>query len=145
MSVTTNPAAEEALVEQLAQRLSVVLDEGHADDVRVLDVRNLTVITDFMIVASARSQRQARALVERVRDAAREAQSDILGVEGEQPGDWVLIDLSGVIVHIMQTETREFYQLEKLWEQGPEALARSQVDDASSAPADSEREADDGI
>ena len=87
MSVTTNPAAEEALVEQLAQRLSVVLDEGHADDVRVLDVRNLTVITDFMIVASARSQRQARALVERVRDAAREAQSDILGVEGEQPGD----------------------------------------------------------
>ncbi|MFT4560745.1 MAG: ribosome-associated protein [Gammaproteobacteria bacterium] len=102
--------------EALRDLVASALDDGKAEDIRVLDVRGMTSITDFMIVASGRSSRQVRSLKDRVVDAAREHNIRPLGVEGENPGEWVLVDLGDVIVHTMQKETRDFYQLEKLWD-----------------------------
>ena len=100
----------------LAAQMRVALDDGKAVDIRTLDVRNLTIITDYMLIASGRSSRQVKALTDRVREKARAQGADILGIEGERQGDWVLVDLGDVVIHIMQPDARDFYQLEKLWE-----------------------------
>lgn len=110
-------------VASLVERIGTALDDGKAVDVRVLDVRRLTVITDFMIVASGRSARQVRALTDRVLEAARTAGAAVVGVEGANQGEWVLVDLGGVVVHLMQPDARDFYQLEKLWEERTAAQA----------------------
>lgn len=108
---------------ELARNVRDALDDGKAVDVRTLDVSAMTVITDYMLVASGRSSRQVRALTERVLEAGRERGAELLGLEGERGGDWVLVDFGGVIVHIMQPDAREFYQLEKLWEERAPASA----------------------
>lgn len=110
-------------VATLVERIRTALDDGKAVDVRVLDVRRLTVITDFMIVASGRSARQVRALTDRVLESARTAGAPVVGVEGASQGEWVLVDLGGVVVHLMQPDARDFYQLEKLWEERTAAQA----------------------
>ncbi len=92
------------------------LNEIKALDVRVLDVRALTDITDFMIVASGRSNRQVRALAEEVMEQATARGVRPLGVEGLDQAEWVLVDLGDVVVHVMQPATRDFYQLERLWD-----------------------------
>lgn len=109
--------------EALRDLLTNSLDDGKAEDIRVLDVRGLTSITDYMIVASGRSARQVKALKDRVLEAARDQNMRPLGVEGENVGDWVLIDFGDVIVHTMRPETRDHYQLEKLWERADAAPA----------------------
>ena len=111
MSTTPAPSPEE-----LAESVREALDDGKAVDIRVLEVSARTVITDFMIIATGRSDRQVKALTGRVREMATRLPGGVLGVEGEASGEWVLIDLGDVVVHIMQPETRDFYQLEKLWE-----------------------------
>ncbi len=102
--------------ETLLELVTMSLDKGKAQDVRILDVRGMTSITDYMVVASGRSARQVKALKDIVIEAAREQQVRPLGVEGESVGEWVLIDFGDVIVHTMRPETRDFYQLEKLWD-----------------------------
>lgn len=102
--------------ETLLKLVTMSLDKGKAEDVRVLDVRGMTSITDYMVVASGRSVRQVKALKDLVLEAAREKKVRPLGVEGESIGEWVLIDFGDVIVHTMHPETRDFYQLEKLWD-----------------------------
>jgi ribosome-associated protein len=102
--------------EKLRDLLTSSLDDGKAVDIRVLDVRDMTSITDYMVVASGRSSRQVKALKDRVIDAAREKDVRPIGVEGDNVCEWVLIDFGDVIVHAMQQETRDFFQLEKLWD-----------------------------
>jgi len=116
---TVSPPAPAAL----ASLVATALDDGKAVDVRVLDVRALTSITDYMIVASGRSARQVKALIERVREAAAAAGVKAVGMEGAQQAEWVLLDLGDVVVHVMQPDIRDFYQLEKLWEERPRAKA----------------------
>ena len=102
-------------MDSLALRELVVnaIDERKGQDVVVLDVRKLTDVADWFVVASGRSGRQA--LAEHVVDRARAAGVRPMGVEGLDKGEWVLVDLCDVLVHVMQPETREYYQLEKLW------------------------------
>jgi ribosome-associated protein len=102
--------------ENLRDVALAALDEIKAIDVRVLDVRPLTDITDFMIIASGRSNRQVRALADEVVAEATRRGVRPLGIEGFDQGTWVLVDLGDVVVHVMQPATREFYQLERLWD-----------------------------
>ena len=104
---------------KLLDIVTIALDDGKAEDIKVFDVRKLTSIADFMVVASGRSSRQVKALAERAADAARKRKVKPLGMEGEQTSEWVLLDLGDVIVHVMQPESRAHYQLEKLWDAGP--------------------------
>ena len=91
------------------------LDDVKAVDVVVFEVSKLTSISDYMIIASGKSKRQVAALADKVVEAAKEDDVKPLGVEGKTEGEWVLVDLGDIIVHIMYPETREYYQLEKLW------------------------------
>ena len=101
---------------QLAETITGALEDGKAIDIKCMEVTAVTTITDFMIIASGGSDRQVRALTERAIDAAREAGIKPLGKEGTENGEWVLVDFGDVVLHLMQPATREFYQLEKLWE-----------------------------
>ena len=92
-----------------------VLEEAKAVDICQLDVRKLTDITDFMVIASGTSHRHVHAMAERVREAARQQQLRPIGIEGEAENDWILIDYADVVVHVMMPQVREFYSLERLW------------------------------
>ena len=92
------------------------LDDMKALEVKFLDVRGLTDIADFMVIASGTSDRHVRSVAQRVVEKSKEAGFRPHGVEGQQDGDWVLIDLNEMIVHVMLPRVREFYGLEKLWD-----------------------------
>jgi ribosome-associated protein len=103
---------------EIDQLLSIVLsslDEGKAHDVKLIDVRGKTNIADYMIVASGTSDRHVKSLAARIVDEVRKHGVRPLGIEGEGTGEWALVDLADIIVHVMLPRTREFYQLEKLW------------------------------
>lgn len=101
------------------------LNDAKALDINVFDVTGLTSIADFMIIASGRSNRQVSAIADKVIQAAKAHDYDILGEEGKKEGDWVLVDLGDVIVHVMHPETREYYQLEKLWQDTEKKVERN--------------------
>ena len=94
------------------------LDDLKAKDVLSLDVRSLTSLADVMIIASGTSTRHVKSLADNVVKMVKEAGMKPIGMEGERDGNWVLIDLGGVIVHVMQPATRAFYDLERLWTPG---------------------------
>lgn len=101
--------------EQLKGMVVNALEDMKGVDVRVLDVRGMTAITDYMVIASGTSDRHVKSLARNVLDAVREKGVKPIGVEGEQGGEWVLVDLSDVVVHVMRPQVRDFYNLEKLW------------------------------
>jgi ribosome-associated protein len=100
----------------LLQLVGTALDGLKAADVQVLDVRHLTTVTDTMVIASGRSDRHVRAIAAAVVEQCKRAGHRPLGVEGERSGEWVLVDLADVVVHVMLPRVREFYNLEKLWD-----------------------------
>lgn len=101
--------------EQIKLEAVHALEEIKAKDIEVLDVQRLTPMCDFMIVASADSTRQTRALARNVETHLRELGAAVEGVEGLTSGEWILVDLGPVIVHIMQPAVREYYNLTELW------------------------------
>jgi len=109
------------------------LEDLKALNIRVLDVRGLTDVADTMIVASGTSDRHVRSIAENVVVTAKQAGHRPMGTEGKQDGEWVLVDLQDVLVHVMLPRVREFYALEQLWEAptGPRRRARA----AGAAPA----------
>ena len=92
-----------------------VLDDLKAQSVTRLDVRHLTTMTDEMIIASGRSDRHVRSIAQALLERCKAEGCEALGVEGLESGEWVLVDLGDVVVHIMLPKIREFYSLEKLW------------------------------
>ena len=94
------------------------LEDIKAKDIRLINVANITSISDHVAIASADSNRQTRALARNVVDKVREAGYVIYGTEGEDSGEWVLVDCGDVVVHIMQPAIREYYKLEELWLDG---------------------------
>lgn len=113
----------------LAAFAEQVLDDMKARDTRVLDVTGLTSITDYMIIATGTSGRHVRSVAERLVEKCKEKKYPLLGVEGLEEANWVLVDLQDVVVHIMQSATRDFYKLEDLWD------LNFQSSDASAKPA----------
>jgi len=105
-------------VEEIKGLVVKALEDLKAVDVTVLDVRGKSSVTDFMVIASGTSNRHIKAMANNVVVEVKKAGIKPLGVEGESTSEWVLVDLVDVVVHIMLPETREFYQLEKLWEAG---------------------------
>ena len=100
----------------LEKLVLAALDEMKAVNITLLDVRGLTDIADAMIVASGTSDRHVRSIAQRVVEKAREAGRRPLGIEGQRDGEWVLVDLQDVLLHVMLPRVREFYALEQLWE-----------------------------
>jgi ribosome silencing factor RsfS/YbeB/iojap len=96
-----------------------------AVNVKVLDVRGLTDIADTLIVASGTSDRHVRSIAEHVIDQAKRNGFRPLGAEGEREGEWVLVDLQDIVIHVMLPRVREFYGLERLWDGGGTAMHES--------------------
>ena len=101
--------------EALKKTAVAALEDIKARDITVLNVKKLTSLADYMIVASADSARQTKALARNVHDKIEEAGGEVVGIEGEENGEWILVDLGDVVVHIMHPAVREHYNLEELW------------------------------
>lgn len=102
-----------------AELRELVLDAARdlkAVDVVALEVSDMTDITDTMVVAGGTSNRHVKAIVDNVLAALKDAGKEVLGVEGRDVGEWVLLDLGDVVLHVMRAEARRFYDLERLWE-----------------------------
>ncbi|MCP5159853.1 MAG: ribosome silencing factor [Gammaproteobacteria bacterium] len=91
------------------------LEEVKAQDIRVLDVRSMASFTDLMVIASGASVRQVKALADKVIEKCAAIGIRPLGVEGQREAEWILVDLTDIVVHVMLPQTRDFYNLEKLW------------------------------
>lgn len=100
---------------ELKELVVAALEAVKGRDIQVLDVRDLTDVADYMVVASGASNRQVKALANEVIEKCKAAGCRPLGVEGELHGEWVLVDMGDVVVHIMLPQVRAFYNLEKLW------------------------------
>ena len=102
-------------IKKLLDIVLTSLNEGKAIDVDLYDVKKLTNMSDYILIASGRSRRQVSALADKLIQTVKENKFETLGVEGKNEGEWVLVDLGDIIVHIMHPSSREYYQLEKLW------------------------------
>lgn len=102
-------------LDTMKQAVIDALEDIKGFDIAVMDVRKLTNMTSYMIVASATSSRQAKAMGDNVREKLKEKGYTIRGTEGEKDGEWVLVDLNDMVVHIMIPATRAYYNLEQLW------------------------------
>lgn len=91
------------------------LEDMKAEDICIMDVKEKTTVTDWIIVASGTSSRHVKSIANNVVVEAKKAGCQPFGVEGEDVGEWVLVDLGDVIVHVMQKDVRQFYDLESLW------------------------------
>ena len=105
--------------EALTDLVVEALDDVKAKDIVRLDVRDMTSVTDYMVVASGTSNRHVKALVDNVSEKAKAAGHRPIGIEGAEGGEWVLLDLQDTLVHVMLPKVREFYNLEKLWSISP--------------------------
>ncbi len=102
------------------------LNDAKAIDISIFNVTGITSIADFMIIASGRSNRQVSAIADKVIQTIKASKYECLGEEGKKEGEWVLVDLGDVIVHVMHPDTREYYQLEKLWHDTEQKVEREQ-------------------
>ena len=102
-------------IEVMKQAVVDALEDIKGYEITVMDVRKLTSMATYMIIANASSTRQAKALADNVREKLKELGADVQGVEGDKEGEWVLVDLGEIIVHIMLPATRAYYNLEQLW------------------------------
>ena len=102
--------------DELKQLVITAIEDLKGEDIRELDVKGKTSVTDIMIIASGTSSRHVKSIANNVVIEAKQAGVKPLGVEGEEQGEWVLVDLGDIVVHVMQPHIREFYDLEKLWD-----------------------------
>ena len=102
---------------KLIKTVVAALEEIKAYDIEVLEVSGITALFDYIIIASADSSRQTRALANNVQEKIKAAGGQVYSQEGEQSGEWVLVDLGDAIVHIMQPTVRDYYNLEALWDE----------------------------
>ena len=110
MKKLTTPAKKKLVI--------AALEDIKAHDIVAIDVRKVTSIFDWIVVASADSARQTKALARHVSDRLKEAGASIIGTEGAESGEWVLVDAGDIVAHVMQPAVRQYYNLEELWGDG---------------------------
>ncbi|WP_336367221.1 ribosome silencing factor [Marinobacter sp. C2H3] len=106
--------------EELKNLVVTALEDVKAKDISVIDVRDRTSVTDYMVLASGTSNRHVKSLADSVLSEARDQGVRTGSVEGGAVSDWILVDLGDVVVHVMMPATREFYDLERLWRDAPD-------------------------
>lgn len=102
-------------VDDLARLVIKAAEDKKAEQITVLDIKNLTVIADYFMICHGNNERQVQAIVREIRDQAHKNGYNVRGIEGEEEGRWALVDLEDVIIHVFHREEREFYNLERLW------------------------------
>ncbi len=102
-------------IRKLQKIVVSALEDIKGEDIEVLNTTKLTSLFDRVVIATGTSNRQVKALARSVHDKVKEAGGEVIGVEGEDSGEWVLVDLGEIVVHVMQPTVRSFYNLEKLW------------------------------
>ncbi len=102
-------------IDQLIKVAQQALEDLKAKDVVLLDVQGKSSVTDFMLIASGTSRRHVNSIADEVVEKVKEAGLRPLGTEGQETGDWILVDLGDLIVHVMMPDARSFYDLERLW------------------------------
>jgi ribosome-associated protein len=107
------------------QKIAVAaLEDIKGRDIEVINTTKLTSLFDRIIIASADSTRQVKALARNVLEKVKEAGGEVIGAEGEDSGEWVLVDLGSIVVHVMQPAVRSYYNLEELWQSVPKRAAK---------------------
>jgi ribosome-associated protein len=114
-------------IRKLQKIIVNALEDIKGRDIEVIDTKKLTSLFDRIIIASADSTRQVKALARNVHDKVKEAGGEVLGIEGEEAGEWVLVDLGDIVVHVMQPNVRLHYDLESLWQVKPKRDVASKV------------------
>jgi ribosome-associated protein len=114
-------------VEEKIRAIVSALEDVKANNITVIDTSHFSSLFECMVIASAQSTRQTKALADKVVEQLKLRGETTLGVEGEDPGEWILVDLGEVVVHIMQPAVRAYYNLEELWnlQSLPRNMARS--------------------
>ena len=102
-------------IKKLLDIVLTSLNDSKAIDIDLFDVKKITNMSDYILIASGNSRRQVNALADKLIQTVKENKFETLGIEGKAEGEWVLVDLGDIIVHIMHPRSREYYQLEKLW------------------------------
>lgn len=126
-NVSSQPAPD------LRQQVHAALEELKARDVKEIDVRGKTGITDWMVIASGTSTRHVKSIADEVQRFAKRIGIPPIGVEGEREAEWVLVDLGDVVVHVMLPRTRELYALERLWGVGDDTPSPESDDESATA------------
>ena len=103
------------------------LEDIKGEDIEVINTTKLTSLFDRIVVASGSSNRQVKSLARNVQDEVRKAGGEVHGVEGEAHGEWVLVDLGTLVVHVMQPAVRAYYNLEELWQAKPKRKPKSET------------------
>ena len=117
-------------IRKLQKLVVTALEDIKAKDIEVLNTTKLTAMFDRVVIATGDSNRQVRALAKSVHDKVKEAGGQVMGMEGEDSGEWVLVDLGDIVVHVMQPSVRAYYNLEELWQKAPARKRKSEADAA---------------
>ncbi|KRM18731.1 iojap family protein [Ligilactobacillus hayakitensis DSM 18933 = JCM 14209] len=104
---------------QLLELVVKAADSKRAEDTVALDVQGISLLADYFVITQGGSERQVKAISDEIREQVLEAGGDVRDIEGKDGASWVLIDLEDVVVHVFKEETRQFYNLEKLWSEAP--------------------------
>ncbi|MCP5233094.1 MAG: ribosome silencing factor [Zoogloeaceae bacterium] len=121
-------------IRKLQKIVVAALEEIKAKDIEVINTTKLTALFDRIVIASGDSNRQTRALANNVQEKVKEAGGEVLSVEGDETGEWVLVDLGSMVVHLMLPQVRQYYNLEELWATTPakrRKLSDSTLDSAT--------------
>lgn len=106
-------------IRKLQKVVVAALEDIKAKDIEIINTAKVSSMFDCVVIASGDSNRQVRALARNVHEKAREAGAEVISIEGEESGEWVLVDLGDIVVHVMQPTVRQYYNLEELWQTTP--------------------------
>ena len=118
-------------IRKLQKIVVSALEDIKGKEIEVINTTKLTSMFDRLVIATGDSNRQVKALARNVQEKVREAGAEVLSVEGEESGEWVLVDLGDIIVHVMQPSVRTYYNLEELWQVTPAQRRKQQAEQAA--------------